>query len=123
MIINRLKMRNRIRVALIGVGICALVATIAFATAGKIERSSIVAATISDTKTETDRVEITIEGMHCSGCASGIKSMLKRTPGIVSAEVSFETKTANVEYNPADISREKIVEVITNLGYKARIKG
>jgi copper chaperone CopZ len=116
-------MRNRIRVALVGVGICALVATVAFATAGKIERSSIVAATSSDTKTETDRVEITIEGMHCSGCASGIKSMLKRTPGVVSAEVSFETKTANVEYNPADISREKIVEVITNLGYRARIKG
>lgn len=70
-----------------------------------------------------ERVVIVIEGMHCSGCASGIKAMLKRTPGIVSAEVSYENKQANVEYNPADISREKILEVITNLGYKASIKG
>ena len=119
-IISRSKTRNPVRGAL--VGICVLVAIIAFASVGKIERSSVVVATSSDTKSETDRVEITIEGMYCSGCASGIKSMLKRTPGVVSAEVSFETKTAKVEYNPADISREKIVEVITNLGYKARIK-
>lgn len=73
--------------------------------------------------TNNERVVIAIEGMHCTACASGIKAMLKRTPGVVSAEVSFENKEARVEFNPADTSREKIVEVITNLGYKASVKG
>ncbi len=91
---------------------------------GLIERgqySRISAAITAETKTE--RVVITIEGMACTSCAAGIKAMLKRTPGVVSAEVSFERKEANVEYNPADTSREKIVESITNMGYKVRLKG
>ncbi len=70
-----------------------------------------------------ERVVVAIEGMHCSGCASGIKAMLKRTPGVISAEVSYESKEAKVEYNAADTSREKIVEAINNMGYKASVKG
>ncbi len=31
------------------------------------------------TVAKTERVLVGIEGMHCTGCASGIKSMLKRT--------------------------------------------
>ncbi len=49
----------------------------------------------------TERVVVSIEGMHCGGCASGIQAMLRRTRGVVAAEVSFERKEANVEYNPA----------------------
>ncbi len=49
--------------------------------------------------------------------------MLKRTKGVVSAEVSYEKKEANVEFNPADTSRDKIVEAINNMGYKASVKG
>ncbi len=74
-------------------------------------------------RTRNAAIVVAIEGMHCTGCASGIKAMLKRTKGVVSAEVSYERKEASVEFNPADISRDKILEVITNLGYKASIKG
>lgn len=72
---------------------------------------------------ETQRVVIAVEGMHCTACASGIRSMLRRTAGVVSAEVSFEKKEAVVDFNPAQTSREKILEVITNMGYKANVKG
>ncbi len=71
---------------------------------------------------KTERVVVAIEGMHCGGCASGIKAMLKRTPGVVSAEVSYEAGEANVEYDSTNTSREKIVEAITNMGYKASAK-
>ncbi len=60
--------------------------------------------------------------MQCSSCAVGIKAMLKRTPGVVSAEVSLEKKEAMVEFNPSETSREKIVEAINNLGYRASVK-
>ena len=72
---------------------------------------------------KTERVVIAIEGMHCGGCASGVKAMLKRTPGVVSADVSFEQKEAKVEFDSSATSREKIVEAINNMGYKASLKG
>ncbi|MGI9067947.1 MAG: heavy-metal-associated domain-containing protein [Pyrinomonadaceae bacterium] len=72
---------------------------------------------------KTERVVIAIEGMHCGGCASGVKAMLKRTPGVVSADVSFEQKEAKIEFDSSATSREKIVDAINNMGYKASVKG
>lgn len=71
---------------------------------------------------KNERVKIAVEGMHCTSCAQGIKAMLKRTPGVVSAEVSFEQKEAIVEYDSSRTSAEKVVEAINNMGYKAKVK-
>lgn len=92
--------------------------------AGLILRSQITtkAANVA-TVAKAERVLVGIEGMHCTSCASGIKSMLKRTRGVISAEVSFDQKEANVEFDPSATSREKIVEAINNMGYKASVKG
>lgn len=72
---------------------------------------------------KAERVVIGIEGMHCGGCASGVKAMLKRTPGVISAEVSYEEKRAEVEFDPSATTREKLVEAVNNMGYKASVKG
>lgn len=80
------------------------------------------AASISAPAPKTERLAVAIEGMSCAGCAAGIKAMLKRTSGVVSAEVSFENKEAVVEFNPAETSSDKIIEAINNLGYKASVK-
>lgn len=106
-----------------------LIITAVFALAAVAGTSALIvgahraATVVTAAPINNQRVVIAIEGMHCSGCASGIKAMLKRTAGVVSAEVSYESKEAVVEFNPADTSREKILEVITNLGYKASVKG
>lgn len=100
--------------------LAAVAGTSAFITGGI--QLATIAASIAPAPA-TERVVIAIEGMHCTGCSSGIQAMLKRTAGVVSAEVSYEKKEATVEYNPADTSHDKILEVITNLGYKATVKG
>jgi len=87
----------------------------------KVSRPAHAAVAASAIKTE--RVLIAVEGMSCTSCASGIKAMLKRTPGVISAEVSFEKREANVEYDSEKTTREKIAEAITKLGYKATVKG
>lgn len=69
-----------------------------------------------------ERAEFAIEKMFCTSCAAGIEAMLKRTPGVVSAEASFERKEAIVEFNPAEISPEKLIEAIEKMGYEARVK-
>lgn len=71
---------------------------------------------------KTERVIIAVAGMSCTSCAKGIKAMLKRTPGVIAAEASFERREAVVDYDANQTSHEKIVEAINKLGYKASIK-
>ena len=75
------------------------------------------------TSTGTKRVLIKVDGMSCpTSCPSGIKAMLERTPGVVSAEASYWDKEANVEFNSTETSQEKIVESIKDMGYRASVK-
>jgi len=80
----------------------------------------LIAATALSAQTEA--VTVTVSGMFCESCASGIAAMLKRTNGVVKAEVSYEAREANVSYDPAIASPEKIVQAIEKMGYKAAIK-
>lgn len=67
-------------------------------------------------------VVLAISGMHCEGCAAGITAMLKRTEGVLKANVSFEQREAVVEYEPAKTSTEKIIGAVEKMGYKAAIR-
>jgi len=88
-----------------------------------LDRSENVAKVVdAASAVKTERALIAIEGMSCTSCASGIKAILKRTPGVISAEVSYERREAIVDYDADKTSREKIVEAITKLGYKATVK-
>ncbi len=71
---------------------------------------------------QTERVVIGVEGMYCDSCAAGIKAMLKRTPGVIASEVSYQKKEAIVDYDSQKTTQEKIVEAVNNLGYKASVK-
>ena len=68
------------------------------------------------------QLTMTISGMHCGGCATGIAAMLKRTEGVLKADVSYEERRAVVSYDAAKTSPEKIVAAIERMGYKAEIK-
>lgn len=76
----------------------------------------------TSTQPSTDRVVLAVEGMYCDSCAAGIRSQLKRTHGVVAAQVSYKEKQAIVDYDSQKTTPEKIVEVINNLGYKATVK-
>ena len=62
-----------------------------------------------------------VEGMHCSGCASGIQAILKRTSGVRSAEVDYEKRQAVVEYDPQKVTTAKLAAAIEKLGYKTAL--
>ncbi len=110
------KQTNQASLASVSI-ICALVVALQ-CLAPDVNSASVASATV----VENDRVLIAIEGMQCENCAKGIRAMLKRTPGVISAEVSFERREAEVEYDSSRTSPEKIVEAITNMGYKANVK-
>src|SRR5438105_3488994 len=52
-------------------------------------------------------VTLTISGMYCESCASGIVAMLKRTEGVVKADVSYEERRARVDYDATKTSPAK----------------
>jgi P-type Cu+ transporter len=62
--------------------------------------------------------EFHIKGMHCESCAVE-KETLETTAGVRAADVTFNGKTASVEYDDAVVQRETIVKKIQDLGYQA----
>lgn len=77
---------------------------------------------LSSSQPYTERAVFTVEGMHCDSCAAGVKAMLKRTPGVISADVSYAKKEAVVDYDQQKTTPEKIIDAINKLGYKASLK-
>ena len=59
---------------------------------------------------------LTIEGMHCGSCAIGVEVLLN-TKGIKS-KVDFDSKKADIEFNPNEISIGEIKKEIEKSGYK-----
>jgi copper chaperone CopZ len=77
-----------------------------------------LAAAASATTTTT----LHIEGMTCAGCETAVKLVLKKTPGVISAEVSYEEKRAVVTFDPAKTTPQKIAAAIADaLAYKVTV--
>lgn len=70
----------------------------------------------------TSTTTLHIEGMTCSGCATAVKLVLQKTPGVISAEVSYEEKRAAVEYDASKTTPAKIALAVTKaLSYKVTV--
>ena len=61
---------------------------------------------------------ISIEGMHCDGCAETIKALLTVETGVKAAVVSYPDGRARVLYDPACADEETLVAAIERGGYK-----
>ena len=65
--------------------------------------------------------EFHIKGMHCESCAVEIRETLETTAGVRTVDVTFNGKTANVEYDDAVVERETLIKKIQDLGYEATV--
>lgn len=64
------------------------------------------------------RKTLKIDGMTCASCSLRIENRLKKAQGVLDARASFSNGTAQVGYDPRQISLTKIVEIIEKLGYR-----
>lgn len=71
----------------------------------------------------TTKVRFNITGMHCGGCASGIRSELLRTRGVTKAVVDFKKGEAIVFYDAAAVDTAALMKVVSEAGYQATLKG
>lgn len=69
---------------------------------------------------ETERSYLEITEMWCPSCAEIIRLVLLQQKGVVSCVVDYATDLASVEFCPRDLSKEKIFNLISSLGYLPR---
>ncbi len=72
---------------------------------------------------EPENAVITISGMTCTSCAQRVEKILGKTQGVKSARVNFAVEKAYVEYEPAEINKESLLDVIRNAGYEGELSG
>jgi Cu+-exporting ATPase len=63
-------------------------------------------------------MELAITGMTCANCISAVERTLnKKVPGILEANVNFATEKATVRYIPGAVTRADMVAAIERAGY------
>jgi len=64
-------------------------------------------------------VTLGIEGMSCEACAVHIVKGLEKVPGVRSATVSYDDKTASVSVDPVSPpSRDALAKAVKGAGYE-----
>ena len=64
-----------------------------------------------------ENVELKIDGMTCSGCVNSIQNALYRQDGVNKAVADIENILLMVEFDPAVIKRDGLVEAIADAGF------
>ena len=82
--------------------------------------SEAMPAASSEESLANKTVVIGVEGMTCGGCEAHIEETLKKLPGVVSADASYENKNVTVIYNPKQVALDRIKQAINSTGYKAK---
>lgn len=65
-------------------------------------------------------VNFSVKGMHCGGCAAGVKQTLVKMDGVLEADVSFDDSKAVVKLKDASMT-DDILKAIRDLGYEASL--
>lgn len=58
-----------------------------------------------------------VAGMHCNGCVANLTKMLTKRSGVLSAKVSLEDASAQVEYDETKVDLDGLREVVENCGF------
>lgn len=69
---------------------------------------------------DPSQIEVSIEGMTCTGCEQTIQNNVSKIEGIQSIKASFMTGIATIEYLPGIVDTLAIKEAITGSGYKVK---
>jgi Cu+-exporting ATPase len=62
-----------------------------------------------------------VGGITCAACSAAVRKSLLRQPGVSEAAVNLMLKNAAVDYDPAVVSPERLVEVIRDTGYESHL--
>jgi len=71
---------------------------------------------------EPAKTTLSIQGMTCGGCVAAVKVQLKKTEGVTAYDVSLDKAEAEVSYDAAKTTPDKIAESVSKTGFKTSVK-
>jgi copper chaperone CopZ len=66
-------------------------------------------------------VSLRVEGMTCPSCQVAVRTALSKLDGVKGAKVDVEKKSATVDYDPAKVAPQKMIDAVNRLGYQASL--
>ncbi len=73
------------------------------------------------TQNTSQSVTLDMQNMTCAMCPITIRKALEGVDGVKSAKVDFDSKTANVTFDPQKTNIESLIKTTTNVGYPATV--
>ncbi|MEQ8693813.1 MAG: MerR family transcriptional regulator [Gammaproteobacteria bacterium] len=71
-------------------------------------------------KQEMKTTILTIDGMHCDGCARTIEALLGRVPGVRKAEASYDARQARVLHDQNEAKAADLAAAVAKGGFAAK---
>ncbi len=65
------------------------------------------------------KIQLKINGMHCTSCAMNIDGDLEDTAGVKESNTNYAKALTQVTFDSDKISEEEIIKIIKNTGYDA----
>ncbi len=66
-----------------------------------------------------EKLTFNIPDLHCEGCADRSSNILERIDGVQKAKVTFDDKSAEIEFDPDEASFEDMKEALAKADYTA----
>lgn len=67
-------------------------------------------------------VQLNVRGMTCAACSSSVENVLRGLLGVQSASVALLQETAEVQYDPAVVTPQRMIETVEDAGFEADLK-
>lgn len=64
-----------------------------------------------------EKVTLKVNGMSCGHCVKAIEGSVGELTGVESVKVHLDAGNVDVEFNPSEVSLDKIKETIDDQGY------
>jgi copper chaperone CopZ len=71
----------------------------------------------------SQKIEVTVKGMDCAGCARNVQSVLEKLEGIESAEVLLSAEKARLVTGPKPPDHQTIKKAVEEIGYRVPDSG
>ena len=68
---------------------------------------------------QTQTITFKVDDMHCPSCPRLIQMDLEDKVGVLAVNANLDTKLVVVEYDPANITVEQLVDSIRESGYSS----
>jgi copper chaperone len=67
---------------------------------------------------EMNKITLSVDGMSCQGCADSLTRRFEGEQGVGAVKVSYETKSAELEYDADLLTEARLSEIVKEAGFQ-----